>query len=56
MLWGEYLGRFQRFRRASQPPDYVKQLIDDINAFQSAEAGSAPRSSADARPASWWRT
>ncbi len=39
MLWAEWVD--SGGTAGVEPPDYVKQLIDDINAFQSAEAGSA---------------
>ena len=32
-----------------EPPEYVKQLIEDINAFQSAPAGSAESDALGAR-------
>lgn len=38
MLWAEWVD--SNGSAGAEPPDYVKQLIDDINAFQSAEAGS----------------
>ena len=39
MLWAEWVD--SGGTAGVEPPDYVKQLIDDINAFQSAETGSA---------------
>ncbi len=38
MLWAEWVD--SGGANGVEPPDYVKQLIDDINAFQSAETGS----------------
>ncbi len=38
MLWGEYLE--SDGAKGVEPPDYVKQLNDDINAFQSTPVGS----------------
>ena len=38
MLWAEYVD--SDGAKGVEPPDYVKQLIADINAFQSAEQGS----------------
>ena len=38
MLWGEYLE--SDGSKGVEPPDYVKQLNDDINAFQSASVGT----------------
>ena len=38
MLWAEWVD--SGGTNGVEPPDFVKQLIDDINAFQSAEAGS----------------
>ena len=39
MLWGEYLET--NGEKGVQPPDWAYQMIDDINAFQSAPVGSA---------------
>ncbi len=39
MLWAEWVD--SGGTAGVEPPDYVKQLIEDINAFQSAETGSA---------------
>ena len=38
MLWAEYVD--SNGAKGVKPPDYVMQLIEDINAFQSATAGS----------------
>ncbi|HMB48673.1 MAG TPA: ABC transporter substrate-binding protein [Afifellaceae bacterium] len=38
MLWAEWVD--SKGEKGVEPPDYVKQLIDDINAFQSTPAGS----------------
>ena len=38
MLWGEWLE--SDGSKGVEPPDYVKQLNDDINAFQSASLGT----------------
>jgi peptide/nickel transport system substrate-binding protein len=38
MLWGEYFE--SDGAKGVEPPDYVKQLRDDINAFQSTPVGS----------------
>ncbi|MCB1421687.1 MAG: ABC transporter substrate-binding protein [Nitratireductor sp.] len=38
MLWAEWVD--SKGAQGVEPPDYVKQLIADINAFQSAESGS----------------
>ncbi len=38
MLWAEWVD--SGGADGVEPPDYVKQLIEDINAFQSAESGS----------------
>ena len=38
MLWAEWVD--SNGEKGVEPPDYVKQLIDDVNAFQSATAGS----------------
>ena len=38
MLWAEWVD--SNGDNGVEPPDYVKQLIDDINAFQSAAVGS----------------
>ncbi len=38
MLWAEWVD--SGGANGVEPPDYVKQLIDDINAFQSAASGS----------------
>ena len=38
MLWAEWVD--SNGAAGVEPPDYVKQLIDDINAFQSSQAGS----------------
>lgn len=39
MLWAEWVD--SNGEAGVEPPDYVKQLIDDINGLQSARAGSA---------------
>ena len=41
MLWGEYLET--NGEKGVQPPDWAYQMIDDINAFQSAPIGSRNR-------------
>ena len=38
MLWAEWVD--SNGEKGVEPPEYVKELIADINAFQSAEAGS----------------
>jgi len=38
MLWAEWVD--SKGEKGVEPPDYVKQLIDDVNAFQSTPAGS----------------
>ena len=38
MLWAEHVD--SNGEKGVEPPDYVKQLIDDINAFQSTPPGS----------------
>ncbi len=38
MLWAEWVD--SNGAQGVEPPDYVKQLIDDVNAFQSATTGS----------------
>lgn len=38
MLWAEWVD--SKGAQGVEPPEYVKQLIADINAFQSAESGS----------------
>lgn len=38
MLWAEWVD--SKGAKGVEPPDYVKQLIDDINAFQSTPAGT----------------
>ena len=38
MLWAEWME--SNGSKGVEPPDYVKQLIDDINAFQSTPAGT----------------
>ena len=43
MLWGEYLQTDGA--KGAQPPDWVYQMIDDINAFQSTPVGT-PESAA----------
>jgi peptide/nickel transport system substrate-binding protein len=47
MLWAEWVD--SNGANGVEPPDYVKQLIDDINTFQSATAGSAESDAAGAR-------
>ncbi len=38
MLWAEWVD--SKGSKGVEPPDYVKQLIDDVNAFQSTPAGT----------------
>ncbi len=38
MLWAEWVDT--KGEKGVEPPDYVKQMMDDINGFQSAEVGS----------------
>ncbi len=47
MLWAEWVD--SNGTKGVEPPDYVKQLIADINTFQSATAGSAKSDAAGAR-------
>ncbi|NND89702.1 MAG: ABC transporter substrate-binding protein [Granulosicoccus sp.] len=47
MLWGEYFE--SDGARGVEPPDYVKQLRDDINAFQSTPIGTAESDELGAR-------
>ena len=47
MLWAEYVD--SDGANGIEPPDYVKQLIKDINAFQSATIGSAESDALGAR-------
>ncbi|MFK8079110.1 MAG: ABC transporter substrate-binding protein [Granulosicoccus sp.] len=47
MLWGEWLE--SDGSSGVEPPDYVKQLNDDINAFQSTPVGSAESDELGAR-------
>lgn len=47
MLWGEWLE--SDGSKGVEPPDYVKQLNDDINAFQSTPVGSAESDELGAR-------
>ena len=47
MKWGEYLE--SDGGNGIEPPDYVKQLHDDINAFQSTPVGSAESDELGAR-------
>jgi len=46
MLWAEWVD--SDGSKGVEPPDFVKQLIDDINAFQSAVAGSDESNAAGA--------
>ncbi|MCB1462742.1 MAG: ABC transporter substrate-binding protein [Nitratireductor sp.] len=39
MLWAEWVD--SKGEKGVEPPEYVKQMMEDINAFQSAEVGSA---------------
>ena len=47
MLWGEYLET--NGEKGVQPPDWAYQMIDDINAFQSAPVGSEESSALGVR-------
>jgi peptide/nickel transport system substrate-binding protein len=47
MLWAEYVD--SNGSKGVKPPAYVTQMIDDINAFQSAPAGSAESNKLGAR-------
>jgi peptide/nickel transport system substrate-binding protein len=47
MLWAEWVDT--NGSAGVEPPDYVKQMIDDINAFQSASPGSAESAELGAR-------
>ena len=47
MLWAEWVD--SNGSSGVEPPDYVKQLVADINTFQSATAGSAESDAAGAR-------
>ena len=47
MLWAEWVD--SEGSKGVEPPDFVKQLIDDINASQSAVAGSDESNAAGAR-------
>lgn len=47
MLWGEWLE--SDGSKGVEPPDYVKQLRDDINAFQSTPIGSSESDELGAR-------
>jgi len=47
MLWAEYVD--SNGSKGVKPPAYVMQMIDDINAFQSAPAGSAESNKLGAR-------
>lgn len=47
MLWAEWVD--SDGSKGVEPPDYVKQLIEDINTFQSAVAGSDASNAAGAR-------
>jgi len=47
MLWGEYFE--SDGAKGVEPPDYVKQLKDDIDAFQSTPVGSAESDEIGAR-------
>ena len=47
MLWAEWVD--SDGSKGVEPPDYVKQLIEDINIFQSAVAGSDESNAAGAR-------
>ncbi len=47
MLWAEWID--SKGARGVEPPDYAKQMIDDITAFQSAPVGSAESDKLGAR-------
>ena len=47
MLWAEYVD--SKGASGVKPPDYVTQLIDDVNAFQSTMAGTAESDELGAR-------
>jgi peptide/nickel transport system substrate-binding protein len=47
MLWAEWVD--SNGASGAEPPDYAKQLIADINAFQSAVVGSAESDKLGAR-------
>jgi peptide/nickel transport system substrate-binding protein len=47
MLWAEWID--SKGDKGVEPPKYVKQLITDINAFQSAPVGSAESDKLGAR-------
>lgn len=47
MLWAEYVD--SNGSKGVKPPDYVMQLIDDINAFQSTPVGTAESDALGAR-------
>ncbi len=47
MLWAEWVD--SGGTKGVEPPDYVKQLIDDINAFQSTPQGTAESNAIGAR-------
>jgi len=49
MLWAEWVD--SEGAKGVEPPEYVKQLIADINAFQSAVPGSAEAGEIGARMA-----
>ena len=47
MLWAEWVD--SKGASGVEPPDFVKQIVEDINAFQSAPAGSDAFKAAGAR-------
>ena len=47
MLWAEWVD--SKGTKGEEPPAYVKQLIEDLNAFQSAPVGSAESNKVGAR-------
>ena len=47
MLWAEWVD--SKGAGGVEPPEYVKQILEDINAFQSAPAGSDAFKAAGAR-------
>ena len=47
MLWAEWVD--SNGSKGVEPPDYVKQLIDDVNAFQSTPAGTPESAALGAR-------
>ncbi|MFQ5566423.1 MAG: ABC transporter substrate-binding protein [Paracoccaceae bacterium] len=47
MLWAEWVDT--NGAKGVEPPDFVKQMMDDINAFQSASPGSAESNALGAR-------